>query len=199
MDINALAGALGVSTLPDAAAAAPPAQPAPLGPFDPQPVAPQPAAGGPSSQPAVHGVAAPVAPPASGSAAPAGGGGISFKELVDGLRNDRTLSDAVKAQISEMSERYNPNDKQAFFSQLKALVGKERIKQVMIAIKRGAPTETKKGSSDSERAVSSSQRPASVPVSTAAAARCGAGGGRFTRRSVLRSAPAVVPSVCTPR
>ena len=141
MDIDALAGALGVNTLPDAAAAAaaPHAQLAPLGAFDAQPVVPQPAADGPSSLPAVHGVAAPVVSPASGSAAPASGGGISFKELVDGLRNDPTLSDAVKAQISDMSERYNPNDKQAFFSQLKALVGKERIKQVMIAIKRGAP------------------------------------------------------------
>ena len=80
-----------------------------------------------------------MAPPASGSAAPAGGGGISFKDVVVGLRNDPTLSDAVKAQISVMSEKYNSNDKHAFFSQLKALVGKERIKQVMIAIKRGAP------------------------------------------------------------
>ena len=32
-----------------------------------------------------------------------------------------------------------------------------------------------------------------------AAALCGPDGGRLTRRSVLRSAPAVVPSVCTPR
>ena len=75
---------------------------------------------------------------ASGSLA-ASGGGISFKDVVVGLRNDPSLSDAVKAQISVMSEKYNSNDKQAFFSQLKALVGKERIKQVMIAIKRGAP------------------------------------------------------------
>ena len=139
MDIDAVAGALGVDPLPDAAAAAaaaPHAQLAPLGAFDPQPVAPPPAAGGPSSLPAVHGVAAPVA--ASGPLA-ASGGGISFKDVVVGLRNDPSLSDAVKAQISVMSEKYNSNDKQAFFSQLKALVGKERIKQVMIAIKRGAP------------------------------------------------------------
>ena len=134
MDIDALAGALGVETIPDAAAAAaaaPPTQLAPLGAFDSQPVVPPPTAGSSSSLAAVHGLAAPVAPSASGSAAPASGGGLSFKDLVVGLQNDPSLSDAVKAQILPMGDEYQSEEKKTFFSKLKDLVGKERITQVM--------------------------------------------------------------------
>ena len=143
MDIAALSAALGVdpNSLPDAAAAAPAApsaQLAPLGAFDAQPAAPPPTAGGGSSLPAAHGLAAPAAPSASGSAAPASGGGVSFKDLVVGLMNDPSLSDAVKEQISVLGDTYSTNDKATFFSKLKDLVGKERIKQIMLALKRGA-------------------------------------------------------------
>ena len=143
MDIDALSASLGVdpNSFPDAAAAAPAApsaQLAPLGAFDAQPAAPPPTAGGSSSLPAAHGLAAPAAPSASGSAAPASGGGVSFKDLVVGLMNDPSLSDAVKEQISVLGDTYSTNDKATFFSKLKDLVGKERIKQIMLALKRGA-------------------------------------------------------------
>ena len=143
MDIDALSASLGVdpNSFPDAAAAAPAApsaQLAPLGAFDAQPAAPPPTAGGSSSLPAAHGLAAPAAPPASGSAAPASGGGVSFKDLVVGLMNDPSLSDAVKEQISVLGDTYSTNDKATFFSKLKDLVGKERIKQIMLLFMRGA-------------------------------------------------------------
>ena len=145
MDIDAVAGLLGVGTLPDAAAAAaaaaaPPTQLAPLGAFDSQPVVPPPTAGGSSSLTAVHGLAAPVALSAGGSAAPASAGVVSFKDLVLGLQNDPSLPVTVKDRISVLGNEYNTHDKAAFFSQLKDLVGKERIKQIMLSLKRGAPS-----------------------------------------------------------
>eukprot|EP00964_Phaeocystis_antarctica_P029155 scaffold16428_cov63-Phaeocystis_antarctica.AAC.4 len=143
MDIAALSASLGVdpNSFPDAAAAAPAApsaQLAPLGAFDAQPAAPPPTAGGSSSLTAVHGLEAPSALSASGSAAPASGGGVSFKDLVVGLMNDPSLSDAVKEQISVLDHTYSTNDKVTFFSKLKDLVGKERIKQIMLLFMRGA-------------------------------------------------------------
>jgi len=136
MDIDALAGALGVETLPDtAAAAAPPTELVPLGAFGVQPgapplqAAPLPIAGGPSSLPAVHGLPAP---------ARTSGVVINFKELVVGLTNDPTLSAPVKQQISELGESYSTQDKARHFSKLKELVGKERIKQIMLSL-RAAP------------------------------------------------------------
>ena len=156
MDIDALSASLGVdpNSFPDAAAAAPAApsaQLAPLGAFDAQPAAPPPTAGGSSSLPAAHGLAAPAAPSASGSAAPASGGGVSFKNLVVGLMNDPSLSDAVKEQISVLGDTYSTNDKATSFSKMKDLVGKERIKQIMLSLtaagatvpaKRAGPEET---------------------------------------------------------
>ena len=158
MDIDALAGALGVETIPDAAAAAaaaPPTQLAPLGAFDSQPVVPPPTAGSSSSLPAVHGLAAPVAPSASGSAAPASGGGLSFKDLVVGLQNDPSLSDAVKAQILVMGDEYQSEEKKTFFSKLKDLVGKARIQRVLpMLLQRSAPSAgraPKRGAPDTQQ------------------------------------------------
>ena len=76
--------------------------------------------------------------PSAGSAAPASGS-VSFKDLVIGLTNDQSLSDAVKHQISVLGDAYNTQDKAASFSKLKDLVGKERIKQIMFSLKTGAP------------------------------------------------------------
>ena len=147
MDIADVAGFLGVAPQDTAAAAAPPtaamASLAPLGAFSAQSI-PPPIAGGPAlmtSLPALHGLPAPtpVAPPASGSAAPASGGGLSFKSLVDGLCNDPTLSDPVKQQLLELGNTYLPENKTSCFTQMKDLAGKERIKQVMLSLKRSAP------------------------------------------------------------
>ena len=76
--------------------------------------------------------------PSAGSAAPASGS-VSFKDLVIGLTNDQSLSDAVKHQIAVLGDAYTTQDKAASFSKLKDLVGKERIKQIMFSLKTGAP------------------------------------------------------------
>ena len=76
---------------------------------------------------------------------------VPFKDLVVGLINDATLSVPVKRQISDLGKAYTPQDKKSSFGKLKDLVGKERIRRVMLALtaagatvpaKRAAPEET---------------------------------------------------------
>ena len=76
---------------------------------------------------------------------------VTFKDLVVGLINDATLSVPVKRQVSDLGEAYTPQDKKSSFGKLKDLVGKERIRRVMLALtaagatvpaKRAAPEET---------------------------------------------------------
>eukprot|EP00964_Phaeocystis_antarctica_P036833 scaffold21018_cov65-Phaeocystis_antarctica.AAC.1 len=93
----------------------------------------------------------PAVPAPEPAAPPASGGGVNFKDLVAGLHNDPSLSDAVKNQISVLGDAYNTHDQATCFSNLKDLVGKERIKQIMLSLKaagatvpakRAAPEET---------------------------------------------------------
>ena len=135
MDIDALAGALGVVPVQDAATvAASSADLPPLGAFSAQPVVPPPAAGDPSL--ALQGQPAPtsVAPSASGSA-PASAV-ISTKTVVMALINDPTLSEPVKQQILQSGNAYAAQelDKTSFLKQLKELVGAQRIRQTMISL-----------------------------------------------------------------
>ena len=76
---------------------------------------------------------------------------VTFKDLVVGLINDATLSVPVKRQVSDLGKAYTLQDKKSSFGKLKDLVGKERIRRVMLALtaagatvpaKRAAPEET---------------------------------------------------------
>ena len=86
-----------------------------------------------SSLPAVHGLPAPA--PVT---APARGSAITIRSLVEGLVNDPTLSALVAQQISELGNAYVPEFNKSFFSQLKHLAGKKRVKQVLRSLRAAA-------------------------------------------------------------
>ena len=78
---------------------------------------------------------------------------VTFKDLVVGLINDATLSVPVKRQISDLGKAYTPQDKASFFSKLKELAGKERIRRVMLALKAaGATVPAKRAASEETQA-----------------------------------------------